>query len=151
MSSGAERNWYAQQLPDAEEGFVATTSASADANGVDLNTIGNTTTGAAGKGPNETNQPNQKVGLATGDRHVLIQADGADVWITSGKDQASVTGANAPSSSATGKGILGTPATGICFRIKNGDWMKYTPKPDRPWLNWIGSGVGKIRIFKVSQ
>ena len=42
MSSGAERNWYAQQLPDAEEGFVATTSASADANGVDLNNIGNT-------------------------------------------------------------------------------------------------------------
>lgn len=129
------------KLPNSEEGAVKVVSAVADANGLDLRTIGDTVANSAQQG---------QEGLGVVGHYITIQADGADIWIKSGKTQADVTGANAPSPTATGVGIIGTPIAGASFKIPKETERSFYPTPDHPWLGFIGSGGGYIRIFKTS-
>lgn len=130
-------------LPNPEEGAVKAVTTSADANGLDMRLIGAVVA--------DTTKQGSETGLGTVDHYVTLIADGADVYITSGPTKASVTGANAPSIAALGVGVLGTPATGICFRIPNGATFPCIPTVDRPWVNWVGSAAGTLRIFKSSK
>src|SRR5579862_9813740 len=112
-------------LPNAEEGCVKAVTASADASGIDLRTIGST----PGSAPSNLVQGQDGQGLLN--HYITVQADGADVWIVAGAAQASVTGANAPSASAVGTGIIGTPATGISFKVPKETERSFIPKSDR--------------------
>jgi hypothetical protein len=130
-------------LPRADEGFVKAVSAVADASGVNLAVIGGTTTNLA-------NQAQQRPNGLLGD-YVDIYADAADVGIVAGATQASVTGANVPSLTATGTGVIGTPVAGLCRVIPKGTSQRFFVTSDTPWLGFIGSGAGFIRIFQVSK
>lgn len=136
-------------LPRAEEGFVAAVTTTADANGVNLTTIGFQQS-ARDISSSDTKDP--IAGVVN--HYITIQADGADVYIVAGTTQGQVTGANAPSIAANGKGLGGAPpgsAAGICFKIPLNQERSFIPRPGKDiWLGFVGAGTGQIRIFKTS-
>ena len=137
------RNYHGRTLPSADAGFVKLVSAVADAAGVDLRTIGSTVQDLA------SNAKTWADGAVNS--FVTIYADAADVGIVAGLTAALVTGANVPSLTAAGKGTLNAPVAGLCMVIKAGTWERFLVTSDRPWLGFIGSGAGYIRIFQDSK
>ena len=95
--------------------------------------------------PNISSPTQQVPGLPG--HYVALQADGGDVYIITGPTAASVTGANAPSSTAAG-----TNATGGCVKIPSGFTAQFKPSVTLDWfLGYVTSAgnTATIRIFQV--
>jgi hypothetical protein len=95
--------------------------------GVDVFAPGNT---------NATTNPGNQGLLG---RFVRLRAVGATVGFIMGPTQASVTGANAPSLSATG-----VNATGGCDQLSPGEWIDLNISVSTRWIGFIGSGSGTL-------
>ncbi|HEY6783598.1 MAG TPA: hypothetical protein VI159_01530 [Gemmatimonadales bacterium] len=112
---------------------VTTVAASAS-----LLTMGNQTA-------NQANANTLNIGLPG--HYITLYADGGDVYILFGPDQASVSSGNAPSPTATGAN-----ATGACFVIPTGVAMNVRPESNvDQWIGYVTkTGTATLRIAQTS-
>lgn len=122
-------NW----LAPPRAGQVSNISVSTSAGSQDMTLVGNQTRSLANQWQNTTG--------AMG-KIVIIYADGADVGVVFGPNQAAVTGGNAPSLAANGVNV-----TGGCARIPNGQRRAFELSAGMDnWLGFVASASGTMRI-----